>query len=79
MEQSSTEIKGQMNIYDFLPDPNKVYDVEIKGICDDAYCPNCDTELDEFRFKDCDKCPYCGTRISWKRWHYMNDEEITNE
>ena len=68
-------IKGQMTIYDFLPDPNKVYDVDIRGICDDAYCPKCGTELDEFRYKDCDKCPYCGTRISWKRWHYMNDEE----
>ena len=52
-------IKGQMTIYDFLPDPNKVYGVDIRGICDDAYCPKCGTELDEFRYKDCDKCPYC--------------------
>lgn len=52
-----------------------VYPVDIRGICDDAYCPKCNTELDEFRFKDCDRCPWCGIKIDWTPWHRANDEE----
>ena len=53
----------------------KVYPVDIRGICDDAYCPECNTELDDLRFKDCEKCPWCGVRIDWTPWHRANDEE----
>lgn len=27
----SEELPGQLNIYDFLPDPNKVYELDIRG------------------------------------------------
>lgn len=54
----------------------KVYGVDIKGICDDAYCPKCNDELDEHRFMDSEKCPYCGARISWEPWHRKNDAEM---
>ena len=49
--------------------------VDIRGICDDAYCPSCGTELDERKYMDCQRCPWCGTRIDWTRWHRINDEE----
>ena len=53
----------------------KVYPVDIKGICDDAYCPGCDASLDETKYLDCKKCPHCGMRIDWGPWHHFNDEE----
>lgn len=64
---------GQMTIFDFIPDPTKVYECEIKGLCDDAYCPECgygflDNETDR------PECPMCGTRVSWGKYHRINDE-----
>ena len=55
----------------------KVYPVDIRGLCDDAYCPHCNASLDDLRFLDCQKCPWCGTRIDWEPWHRRNDEEET--
>lgn len=48
--------------------------VNIKGICDDAYCPECDYQLDELKELDCEQCPECGTRLDWTPWHRANDE-----
>ncbi len=52
----------------------KVYPVEIKGLCDDAYCPGCNACLDELKYLDSKNCPHCGLRIDWGPWHYFNDE-----
>lgn len=65
---------GQMTIFDFIPDPTKVYECEIKGLCDDAYCPECgygflDNEVDR------PECPNCGTRVSWGKYHRINDNQ----
>ena len=51
-----------------------IYSVNIKGICDDAYCPNCNYEFDD-KEVDCARCPECKTWISWSSWHRINDQE----
>ena len=71
-------IDGQMDIYDYLPDPNKVLPVDIRGICDDAYCPRCNNCIPD-RYTDDPKCPYCGQPIDWKPWHFMNDKEQNDD
>ena len=53
----------------------KVYPVDIMGICDDAYCPGCKACLDETKHLDSKNCPHCGLRIDWGPWHHYNDEE----
>lgn len=69
----------QMTIYDYLPDPNKAYPLDIMGICDDPYCPNCGrgfwTESKRSEV-DCERCPDCGIKLDWTPWHRMNDEEM---
>lgn len=56
----------------------KVYDLTIKGLCDDPYCPECGypfwTEGDKSEV-DCERCPNCHIRVNWKNWHRANDEE----
>ena len=52
-----------------------IYYVDVRGLCDDAYCPKCDSSLDEFKYLDCEVCPYCGARIKWDRWHIANDKD----
>jgi len=63
----------QMTIYDFIPDPNKVLEVDVRGLLDDAYCPNCEDGIPD-RFIDEPKCPWCGQRIVWTNWHRLNPE-----
>ena len=53
----------------------RVYPVEIFGICDDAFCSKCGDGIDELNWMDCERCPSCGARISWEPWHRMNDED----
>ena len=53
----------------------KVFPVDIMGLCDDAYCPKCGRELDDLRIKDCERCPDCHVRIDWTPWHRANDTE----
>lgn len=65
---------GQMTIFDFIPDPTRVYECEIKGLCDDAYCPKCGYCFWENE-TDAERCPKCGVKVSWKRWHEINDTE----
>lgn len=59
-----------------------VYELDIRGICDDPYCPQCGrgfwTESKRSEV-DCERCPDCHVKISWARWHKMNDEEESNE
>lgn len=59
----------------YLIDEEIVYPVVIKGICDDAYCPKCDISINEIFWMDCERCPYCGCRISWEPWHRANDKD----
>lgn len=64
------QIRGQMSIDEYL----KERPVEIMDLCDDAFCPECGDYIDEFKWMDCERCPYCWTKISWEPWHRMNDE-----
>ena len=74
------DVKGCCN-YDGTPDDycvlgNKaIYPVDIRGLCDDAYCPVCGDGIDELNWMDCERCPSCGARISWEPWHRKNDKE----
>ena len=61
-------MEGQLSIFDFKKP------VDIKGICDDAYCPECGFALDELKILDCPSCPECGCLIDWSPWHRMNDD-----
>ena len=59
----------------------KVYEVGQIGICDDPICSNCDYEFSMFDSKwskneiDIERCPNCGVRLDWERWHRVNDNE----
>ena len=59
----------------YLLDEEIIRPVVIKGICDDAYCPECDCCINEILEMDCERCPYCGCRISWEPWHRANDKD----
>lgn len=52
----------------------KIYPVDIMGLCDDAYCPVCGSGLDEYRHLDCERCPECHVRISWEPWYRRNSK-----
>jgi hypothetical protein len=52
----------------------KVYELDIRGICDDAYCPKCNYGFMDSE-TDAERCPKCGVKVSWERWHKINDEE----
>lgn len=56
----------QLTIYDFL----KPLNVDIKGICDDGFCPRCDIWLDDLA----KECPICGCSMNWDRWIRCNKE-----
>ena len=70
----SEELPGQLNIYDFLPDPNKVYELDIRGLCDDAHCPKCGYCFMDHE-TDMAACPVCHIRVDWTRWHRINDDD----
>ena len=53
----------------------KAQPVKIKGLMDDAYCPNCDYCFWETKELDCERCPRCGIKVDWTPWHNVNDEE----
>lgn len=59
-------------------EPEIIHPVDIMDICDDAFCPVCGDGIDEFKWMDCEKCPSCGTKISWEPWHRANDEDNLN-
>lgn len=64
-------MKGQITITEYL----RAHPVDIKGICDDAYCPECNYCIDEIKYKDCEFCPWCGVRLDWTPWHQANETE----
>lgn len=69
------ECDGQLSIFDYQ---EPVYELEIKGICDDPYCPKCgyafwtDSNRNEV---DCEHCPECHIKVDWTFWHRLNDDE----
>lgn len=80
------ECAGQMSIFDFMEQEapekanDKIYSVGLIGLCDDPICSNCDYEFSMFDSKwskneiDIERCPNCGVRLNWERWHRVNDE-----
>lgn len=56
--------------------------LDIRGLCDDGYCPNCDHAFDQYLHPDeidCEVCPECGTPLDWTSWHKMNDPELKDK
>lgn len=54
-----------------------IYALDIKGICDDAYCPQCGyffTTWGQDNEIDCERCPECHVKVDWTLWHRINDE-----
>lgn len=71
------ECDGQISMIDYLKELDRVYPVDIKGLCDDAYCPKCGYAFDAFsKERDCERCPYCGVKVDWQPWHNANDQEV---
>lgn len=67
------QIKGQMTIFDYLEE-QKPIPVDIYGLCDDAYCPKCGRGFLDPQENDLPRCPLCGCRVDWTRWHQINDD-----
>lgn len=67
-------MKGQISIAEYLFKQNQPQPVVIKGLCDDAYCPECGAELDELKILDCERCPECRIKLDWTPWHRNNDK-----
>lgn len=65
---------GQMHIFDFISEKEPIYPLEIKGLCDDGYCPKCGYPFDEYKELDCERCPECGVKVDWRPWHRLNDQ-----
>lgn len=74
MKLDNYECDGQMNIFDFISTKEPIFAVDIRGICDDAYCPKCNYPLDATKELDCERCPDCRIKIDWSPWHKMNDD-----
>lgn len=68
---TQTNITAKDIVLELMKQPRPV---DIRGICDDAYCPECDFSLDHMKYLDCEKCPDCGTLINWAPWHRYNKE-----
>lgn len=73
---TQTNITAKDIVLELMKEPRPVH---IKGICDDAYCPECNYALDELKELDCEKCPICGALIDWTPWHRKNDKETEDE
>lgn len=72
------QIIGQISIFEYIAEKDRSHELEIKGLCDDPYCPECGYEFwtcSNNSEIDCERCPSCGIRVDWTRWHRINDEE----
>lgn len=55
----------QLTIFDLMkPKP-----VDIRGICDDGYCPTCGIWIDDL----IPSCPHCKTILDWTHWKRLNE------
>lgn len=69
------ECEGQLSIFDYQ---KPIYPLDIKGICDDAYCPQCGysfTTWGQDNEIDYERCPECHVKVDWTLWHSINDKE----
>ena len=68
------ECEGQINLLDYLKELEEQpgVPVEIRGICDDAICPKCGWWFLDNQ-TDFERCPECGQKVDWRRWHEIND------
>lgn len=70
------ECDGQLSLFD-IQEP--IYKLDIKGICDDPFCPQCGYEFETTRTcknyeVDCERCPECHVKVDWTPWHRLNDQ-----
>ena len=77
MNIKNYECDGQLSIFDYQ-EPS--YPLDIKGICDDPYCPQCGYAFETIRTcknyeVDCERCPECHVKVDWTLWHRRNDDE----
>lgn len=55
----------------FVGEQISMLPIDVRGLCDDPYCPSCGKALND---DDADMpCKWCGCQIDWCRWHKMND------
>ena len=68
----STEIDGQISMFEYI-EHIKPRPVDIMGICDDAYCPECGYGFMDPKENDLPECPICKCKVDWTPWHRAND------
>lgn len=56
-------------------EPQQIFEVDVKGLCDDAYCPKCGYSFKEWLGEVDIDCPECHTKLDWTFWHRLNDKE----
>ena len=70
---------GQISISEYLAERDSIiYDLDIRGLCDDPYCPKCGYAFWTYGPNneiDCERCPKCKIRVKWDGWHRANDDE----
>ena len=66
-------MKGQITITEYLAERNTPHPVNIMGLCDDAYCPECGYGFMDPRENDLPECPICKCKVDWTPWHRAND------
>lgn len=71
-------MNGQITIWEYMEDLKPI-PVDIMGLCDDAYCPKCGRGFLDPQENDLPSCPFCGQRVDWTRWHYLNDNEESGQ
>ena len=71
MNLDNYECEGQLSLFD-TERKEPVFPVDIRGLCDDAYCPKCKRAFEDTE-TDIERCPKCGCRVDWTPWHYHND------
>lgn len=74
MIKENYECDGQMDIFNYLGNPERAMLVDVRGLLDNPYCPKCERPLSE---EDIDAvvCPECGQRLNWDKFHILNQIE----
>lgn len=61
-------VKNQMSLDEYTAPE----EVELRGLCDDGYCPNCNNMVDDLA----PVCIYCGKNLTWERWKKANADYL---